>query len=303
MGRLLLHAAGFLAVAWLSGCTAVETNQAACLQQAMTASHKAAMGVFKQANDEMLPCQIEQGATRTAFSRDDVFLLAPSDVAAWDRILGGLDDYCAALADLTSARGSAGFTTASEGFGLKIQALIKAVKGSTSPSVANAGAAVSELGGVLIRCKASREARTVAKAADPCFQAVIGGLISALGFENHPPAPAPHGLLATCEAGYRTINAEKIARRFKGDAIAGFDAMTPDERRAAIKDFIAWLRAEQDHDDLVAGLTALAAALDKASAAHAALAQGSQETAGAAFAELRAEMENTVRIYGKFKGG
>jgi len=90
------------------------------------------------------------------------------------------------------------------------------------------------------------------------------------------PTPATHGLLATCEVNFQAMNAEKSDKRFKGDAIAGFDAMTPAERRAAIKDFIAWLGVEEDHKQLVGSVTSLAAALDKAAAAHAALAQGSR---------------------------
>ena len=88
----------------------------------------------------------------------------------------------------------------------------------------------------------------------------------------------------------------------KGDAIAGFDGMAPTERRAAIREFIVWLNAEQDHEDFVVSMTALAAALDKAAAAHAALAQGSKVAIGTAFAELRAEIQNTVQIYQKYKG-
>jgi hypothetical protein len=112
-----------------------------------------------------------------------------------------------------------------------------------------------------------------------------------------------HGLLATYETSFATFNAEKSLKRFTGDAIAGFDGMAPAERRAAIKDFIVWLNAEQDHEDFVVSTTALAAALDKAAAAHAALAQGSKVAVGTAFAELRAEIQNTVQIYQKYKGG
>jgi len=281
----------------------VQTNQATSLQQAMAGNHKAAIGILKQANEEMLPYRIDQGVAGTSFSKDNLSLLSPSDVAAWDKILGGIDAYCAALADLASGKGSAEFTTASESFGLKIQSLVKTVKGSNSPAVVDAGTAVTELGSVLIKYKASREIQAIAKAADPDFQAAIGGLISALGFAGHPPVPAPHGLLATYEVGFQTVNAEKSAKRFKGDAITGFDGMTPAERRAAIKDFIAWIGAEQDHADFVESLSALATALDKAAAAHAALAQGSKEAMDAAFADLRAEIQNTVQIYKKYQGG
>lgn len=301
--RILLQAAWVMAAVGWAGCTALETNQAACLQEAMDGNHRAAIGILKRANQEMRPYRIDQGVAGSSFSKADLSLLSPADVAAWDRILGGLDAYCAALAGLTDGKSAADFTTASESFGLKIQSLANSVKGSSAPAIVDAGTAVTELGRVLIRYKAGREAQGVARAADPSFQSVVGGLLQALGYAGHPPAPAAHGLLGAYEVSFQTVNAEKSLKRFKGDAIAGFDAMTPAERRAAIKDFIAWLDAEQEHEDFVGSVSALAAALDKAAAAHAALARGSKEAIGAAFAELRAEIQSTVQIYQKYKGG
>jgi hypothetical protein len=290
-----------VAMAWCPGCATVDAKQAACLQQAMAADHKAAMGIFKRVNEEMLPAQIEQGVAGTAFSKDNLSLLAPADVAEWDRILGGLDAYCAALGDLTSGDSSAAFTTASESFGVKIQKFVKVVNGSSVAALANARTAVGELGGVLIKYKASRDARAIAKAADPSFQSAIADLVDALGFAGRPPTPAPHGMMATCEINFRAMNAEKSDKRFKNDAIAGFDAMTPAERRAAIKDFIVWLGAEQDHQELVESVTTLATALDKAAAAHAALALSSPGPVDAAFADLRAEIQNTVQLSPKLQ--
>ncbi len=293
--------AAFIAAAFFAGCATVETGRTACLQQAMAANHKAAMSVFKRADEEMQPYRIEQAVDGPAFSRDTLSLLAPSDLAAWDNILDGLDAYCAALADLESGRSSADVAAESKSLGMKIQSLVRSIRGNGAGTVGAAGTAVSELGGVLVNYKAGGEARAVAKAADPGFQLVIGSLVGALGFAGHPPAPVSHGLLAACEASYGTMNAEKIAGRFKGDAIAGFDAMNPAARRAAIKEFVAWLGVEQDHEELVRSVTALAAALDKAAAAHAAFASGSEGTAGAAFADLRAEIQNTIKTSQKLR--
>src|SRR5208283_1777744 len=159
--RFLLGICCVVVVVWCAGCTAVQTNQATSLQQAMAGNHKAAIGILKQANEEMLPYRIDQGVAGTSFSKDNLSLLSPSDVAAWDKILGGIDAYCAALADLASGKGSAEFTTASESFGLKIQSLVKTVKGSNSPAVVDAGTAVTELGSVLIKYKASREIQAI----------------------------------------------------------------------------------------------------------------------------------------------
>lgn len=301
--RRPVHTCWLLAIALLAGCATGGNDHVASLQKAMDANHKAAVGILKRANDEMLPYRIEQGVLGTSFSKGDLSLLAPSDIAAWDKILSGLDTYCTALAELTSGKEAADYVSASESFGLKVQSLVKTVKGSTGAGIVDAGTAVTELGSILVTYKAERDAHAVAKAADPSFQAVVRGLVGALGVAGEPPRPVAHGLLASYETGYQTSNAEKSLRRFKGDAIAGFDAMAPAERREAIKDFVAWLRVEQDHEDFVESVTALAEALNKAAAAHAALARGDPATVAAAFAALRAEIQNTVQIYQKYKQG
>jgi hypothetical protein len=303
MKRVSLGGCWIPAVVLLAGCATGGTNHAASLQKAMDANHRAAIGILQKANDEMLPYRIEQGVLGASFSKSDLSLLAPSDIAAWDKILCGLDTYCAALAELTSGKEAADYAGASESFGLKVKSLVKTVEGSTGAGIVDAGTAVTELGSILVTYKGERDVQAVAKAADRSFQTVVCGLVGALGFAGEPPRPVAHGLLASYEAGYQTINAEKSLRRFKGDAIAGFAAMAPAERRESIKNFVAWLRVEQDHEDFVESVAALAGALNKAAAAHAALARGDPATIGAAFAALRAEIQNTVQIYQKYKQG
>jgi hypothetical protein len=262
----------------------------------MSAEHKSTISLLHRVNEEMLPFRIEQGIAAPSFSKADLSLIEPSDIAAWDVILTGLDDYCEALDELCSGKSSASLTAASESLGLKIQSLMRSAKWSGASSVGSARTAVSELGGILVKYKASRETARIAKAADPSFQAVIRNLVNALGFAGSPPAPATHGLLSTCEANFQAMNAEKSGRRFKGDAIVGFAAMTPAERRVAIKEFIAWLGAKQDHDALVESITALAFSLDKTAAAHAALAGESQGPIDGALAELRSNVRTTIRL-------
>ena len=303
MGRFFLGAAALFAVAGSSGCSTFKTNPGADLVQAMSTGHKTAINLFNRVNGEMQPFRIEQALTAPSFSKEDLFLIQPSDIAAWDDILTGLDAYCAALDELNSGASSAPFTAASESFGLKIQSLIRSAKVSDASSVGSARTAVSELGALLVQYKASRDARTIAKAADPSFQAVIRNLIDALGFSGRPPLPAPHGLLAACDSNFRAMNAENLSRRFKDDSIVGYDSMTTAERRSAIKDLIAWLGAQQDHEALIKSMTALAQALDKAAAAHASLAQVAPGPIDGALAELRTEIRITAQICQNNHGG
>jgi len=113
------------------------------------------------------------------------------------------------------------------------------------------------VGSILIKLQGeSRDSSQSRKAADPSVQTAIRVSSERLDFAGHPPVRMSHGLLATYEISFATFNAEKSLKRFKGDAIAGFDGMGPAERRAAIKDFIVWLNAEQDHVDFVENMAA-----------------------------------------------
>lgn len=282
-----------------SGCGTLQNNPAnpaAELKQAMSAEHKSTISLLHRVNEEQLPFRIEQGIAAASFSKADLYLIEPSDIAAWDMVLTGLDDYCEALDALCSDKSSASLTAASENLGLRIQSLMRNAKWSGVSSVGNARTAVSDLGGILVKYKASRETARIAKAADPSFQAAIRNLVDALGFAGSPSSAASHGLVSTCEANFQAMNAERSGRRFKGDAIAGYDAMTPAERRAGIKDFVAWLGARQDHVALVESMKALAVSLEKTAAAHAALAAGSEGAAEGALAELRSEIRTTLQL-------
>jgi len=87
--------------------------------------------------------------------------------------------------------------------------------------------------------------------------------------------PAPHGLLATCEVNFRTMNAEKSDRPFQRRCDCRVRRHDAGRAPRSYQGFIAWLGVAEDHKALVQSMTALAARLDKAAAAHTAFAQGS----------------------------
>lgn len=286
----------------LGGCATGGIQNTDALQQAMDANHKAAVSVLKRANEEDLPYRIEDGLTRSAFSADDLSLLAPADIDSWDKILGALDSYCGALSCLTSPKASGDFSTACEGLGSKVGALAKAGGIKTGTKVSAAETAVTELGSLLMRYKGDSDARLVAEKADPSFQKVVGSLIEAFGFEGSPPAPSPHGILATYELDF-SVGTAMEAKKFKGGEIEGFAAMGDDQKRASIRALLSWLKVKQDHDEFVASVRTLVTALDKARLAHAALASRDAANASAAFAQLQAEMKNVQAIYQQFTKG
>ncbi len=297
MNKSLRYVLALVFGALLAGCVTDETTSETALQQAMEANHKATITFLNKMNSEILPFRIEESLQATSFSKDNLTMLAPADIAAWDKILGALDTYCAAMVTLTSGKAATDLGTAAQSFGTNIQGLAKAAKTSLPAHTSVAETAITAIGEILINHKANAEAQEIAREADPHVQAVLGELIAALGFEGHPPKQSAHGILATYAVSYAVWSEPNRAKLFKGDAIAGYDQLSPDERKAKIHEFIAWLATEQDHADFVASANALVAALDKAAAAHAALAHGSKETISKAFAELQAEVKNVSALY------
>jgi hypothetical protein len=300
--RPLLLVAGLL----FAGCNTIlqdlpdESKDTACLKQAMDANHKATMALFKEMNERELPFRIEDGVNATSFSMDQLTTLAPADIAAWDKVLEGLDSYCDALDCLTNGRVVSDIESASESFGGNMQSLAKAAKMNAGSYPADAATAVTALGGILIQMKANADIHAIAKAADPQFHQVIEDLVTALGFQGDPPVPAADGMLASYEAHFATHNAP-LAKEYKNGSIAGFDKKSPDERRESIEGLIAWLGAEQEHDDFVKAVHDLVLALRRAETAHHDLAVGTKETTAAAFAQLQAEVKDVQAIYEKFK--
>ncbi len=290
----------------LSGCNSVlqnlpdETKDTACLKQAMDANHKATMAIFREMNDRDLPFRIEDGINATSFSKDQLTTLAPADIAAWDKVLEGLDSYCEALDCLTNGKEVSDFESASEAFGGNMQSLAKAAKMNVGSIPADAATAVTALGSILVQMKANADVHAIAKAADPQFHQVIEDLVISLGFHGDPPVAASDGMLASYEVHYATRNAP-LAKEYRNGSIAGFDQMTPDARRESIKGLIAWLSAEQEHDDFVKAIHDLVDALKKAETAHHDLAGGTKETTAAAFAQLQVEVKDVQAIYQKLK--
>jgi hypothetical protein len=277
-----------------------ESKDTACLKQAMDANHKATVAIFKETNERELPFRIEDGVNATSFSKDQLTTLAPADIAAWDKVLEGLDSYCEALDCLTNGKEVSDFESASESFGGNMQSLAKAAKMKGGSYVSGAATAVTALGSILIEMKANSDVHAIAKAADPQFHQVIEDLVTALGYKGDPPEAASDGLLATYEIHYATQNAP-LAKEYKSGSIAGFDQMTPEKRREAIKGLIAWLGAEQEHDDFVKAVHDLVDALRKVETAHHDLGSAPKETTAAAFAQLQAEVKDVQAIYNNLK--
>jgi hypothetical protein len=299
--RLLLLAA----LAALAGCVSSTTvsQEARTLQAAVEEDHRLAVAVLQAANREVLPYRIENALPGDTFTRRDLFLIDPADLDAWDHILSGLETYCAALSRLTSGQSATDFTAAAEGFAANVQGFGAAVKANAPPHAASAGAAVIEIGTILIQHRAATEAREIARAADPKFQLILHDLIAALGYSGAPPQPAATGLLPTYRLAYDVATAEDRQVNFRGGAIAGFNAMSRDQKQAAIQRFTAWVNAEEAHQQFLGSLDALVAALAKTGEAHAALAHGAPDQLTKVLAELQGQIHATSAIYTQLKGG
>jgi hypothetical protein len=292
-----------LAAALLSGCATTTSQDARSLQTAMEVNHQATIAILQAVNQEMLPLRIRNSLGNTSFTKADLVLIAPADIAAWDQILGGLETYCSALARLTSGQSSADFAAAAEGLAGEVRSFGAAVKLNSQPGAAGVGASVIEIGTLLLQHKAAAEAREIARAADSRFQFIIKDLIEALGYSGDPPQSGNHGVLPTYSLAYRVATEENRAVTFKDEAIAGFGAMDREKKLAAIQSFTEWLATEQEHDRFLASMESLVAALQKTAQTHAALAHGSSEDLAKQLAELQIHVRSTAAIYQQLKRG
>ena len=230
-------------------------------------------------------------------------LIAPADIDAWDQTLGGLETYCSALARLTSGQSSADFAAAAESLAGEVQSLGRAVKSTSLPGASGAGAAVIEIGTLLLQHKAAADAREIAREADSRFQFIIKDLIESLGYAGDPPRPGTQGILPTYSLAYRVATEENRAITFKDEAIAGFGTMDREKKLAAIQRFVDWIATEQEHDRFVVSMDLLVAALQKTAQAHAMLAHGSREDLAKQFAELQTQVKSTIAVYHQLKKG
>ena len=290
-------------VVLVPGCVTVEPGAPQALQTAMAADHQATLAVLQAVNTDAAPYLVQLGLapSKQTFTEADLYLVDPKDIAAWDQILGGLDAYCAALTALASGKSSSDFVAATEGLAGSVQALGKSVKSDTQPYTAVGGTALAGIGSLLIQHQADAGLQRIARAADPDFQRIVQTLVAALGFEGSPPGqPAAHGLCAAYSRVFDTATAAS-RKEFKNGEIAGFAGMTAAQRADAIHALAAWLAAGQAHARVVASLTDLAVALDKAGRAHAALATGSDADVAREFAALKAQVATIVTIYQTLK--
>jgi hypothetical protein len=285
------------------GCTTANVGaDAADLEKVMEANHRAAIAILANVNERSRPFLIQQETREKAFSQDRLFLVSPDDIAAWDKILTGLDNYCAALSNFTSGKYPDNFTAATEALALNMQALAQTANFTAGSSAAACQTAVTELGTILLKHQVNGTAVEIAKDAEPHFQSVVRGLIDALGFVGSPPSPADHGMLASYEAGFEVFTAEQT-KQFREGKIPEYDTMTPAGRKAAISDFVAWQKLMRENQELVESLKTLAASLDRAASAHTQLATGSEASAAQAMAALKADVQNASAIYQKYRNG
>ena len=290
-----------------SSCTTINQGwtdpgtNVAVLQQAVGANHKAVIAVMNRLNEEDMPYRMKDGVMLSSFAKRDLTTLSSDDIAAWDNVLDGLDAYCDALVKLSSGKSSDDFVSSAAGLGCNINALAKAKNLTPGSYVADAEAAMTAIGGLVMKHEANVDILKITQEADPRFQELIQDLLSTLGYAGNPPAPVNHGMLASYQAHYLAYNAP-LLKAYKGDAIVGFETLSSDEKTRQIEEFKSWIATERDHDEFLASLDALATALAKAGAAHHAVSVGTKPSIQAAFKDIQAEIKNAQAIYQKFKG-
>lgn len=297
-------ALGVLTAVMLAGCTTTRvafedrSKDAATLETSMASIHDSTVGVLNTVNTDLMPFRAKAESRGETFDPDKLYVLRPADIAVWDKLLKALDLYCTGLSKLAGNTPATDFTTSAESLASDIQSLGTMEKMTVSSTESNCATAVIALGDLLIRYKANADLHQIVGEATPHFNAVVDGLVAALGFAGTPPKPQGNGILGTYDDTFGAYNIA-VDRQFQNGHIAGFADLTPAQREGAIQEYLTWKKAAADHADQDTKIAALASALVKAKEAHAALAGVSPQHLKDAYSQLVTAVKAVQQIHQK----
>jgi hypothetical protein len=222
--------------------------------------------VFRAVNDMIAVDQLEDAAHATNLS-ESLFLdvLDDKSLAVWGDTLAKLEAYSLHLQTLTSPELTKDFVAQSEQLGSDLQAFGQGLKDrqvidkapSIPPGVATA---FTEVGSLLIRYKAERDAMRIATAADPWIQTAFQGMAAAIG------ETPEHGIRGTVRAHWQGRLAEpkkefklaeEKAQKAVGENPSGKQQIMADaatEKKAIAENFLKLMQTEDAEDALLAAL-------------------------------------------------
>lgn len=248
------------ALTLLAGCTSapVRDDIPPFRAAAATADQQTAQA-FADINAFLRERQIDRAVTQPTLNESLFFTpLADEDVAKWGRAFALIDRYAASLESLLDPQRRSNVQQDLVGLGDAIGQL----DGRQLPDGVAAGFAT--LGGLLLQLQTEHDAMAAIRRADPGVQAALASMMTAIG---EAPDDAIRGTV-------RTSWNQMLAER----SVDFLRAQGESAKRAVVLDYVATLDKRDAQDR---SLAALRRSIGLLASAHAALAAGSPEGAGA----------------------
>ncbi len=225
---------------------------------AATADQQTAQA-FADINAFLRERQVDRAVTQPTLNESLFFTpLADEDVAKWGRAFSLLDAYAASLEKLLDPQRRGYVQQELVGLGDAIGRL----DGRQLPDGVAAGFA--SLGGLLLQMKTERDAMAAIRRADPGVQAVFGAMMTAIG------ATSDDAIRGTVRTSWNQVLA--------GRSVDFLRAQGDDAKRAVVLDYVATLDKRDAQDR---SLASLRRSIGLLASAHASLAAGRPEGAGA----------------------
>lgn len=276
---------------WLLGCSSIPSDKLSAFSQGVTTAKTQANTAFTAVNALTNDAIIDYAATQQSLNDKNIFAVldAPS-MAKWDQVFSGLEKYSQSLIlltskDVTQEYKSATVDLASQinetGANLQKEGLV-----SSAPQLsAGIATAFAELGNVLIKAKATSDAKQTIRQLDPIVRTIFNDMADAIG------ATTKDGIRGTVHGNWEDLKARQKNAFLQADAAKRHDIV------AAYTD----IKDKQTAQDLA--LASLQRSLRALADAHHALAQDSKFDVDAAVAIVKSEAADTQDLYNRMKTG
>jgi hypothetical protein len=281
----LLLAALFLS----SGCTSIPSDKLTAFSQGVTTAKTQANTVFTAVNTLTSAVIIDYAATQPSLNDKNLFAVldAPS-MAKWDQVFSALEKYSQSLILLTSKDITKDYKSATVDLASQINETSTKLQKegfiSSAPQLsAGVATAFSELGNILIKAKASADAKATIRQTDPVVRTVFNNMADVIG------ATTKDGIRGAVHGNWENLKGQKKNDFLQADAGKRHDIVAA---YAEIKD-------KQTAQDLA--LASLQRSLRALADAHHALAQDSRFEVDAAVAVVKSEANDTKDVYNRLK--
>jgi hypothetical protein len=277
----------FLAITFLllAGCSSVPSDKLSAFSTGVTTAKGQVNTAFAAVNVVTADEVIEFAANQQKLLDENFYaVLDPAAIAKWNAAFDGLSKYSQSLVVLTSPDITKDYKTATAGLASQISEtgdkLNKAGLTSSAPSLSpGVATAFAELGNLILKAKASKDAKTIVQKTDPTVARIF-----------HTMADSVDTIRGTVHANWTSKKKHKAAE---------FNPKAPEaDRKKVALEYSDLKDKEAEQDSALASLQRSLLALADA---HHALARDSQYDVVAAVAVVKDEAKDTKDIYDQMK--